>query len=150
MFLDLSAETMQRQLVLELTRIFDKDMSCGNKNCSLMMLKASCISNQKYFPNGEKDEYVLKIDKLCKTFKTIIPKEIRNKQIAHLDLQTLYSGKPSFVIFSDLYELVEETQSVLESICERFLGINAKLQSVAELKEKYVQEKLAKDMCKLK
>ena len=132
-------DAVSDRLILELTRIFDTDKYKAEENCCLKMLKMCCLSDTRHFPKGENDRDIVEIDRLCDSFNSIIPKEVRNKQIAHLDLPTLFSLKPAPYVFSDILNLVVDTRLLLSGISERFVGITTEMRSIEAEKDKYYQ-----------
>ena len=139
-FVSFLIDAVFEQLILELTRIFDTDKYKDEENCSLKMLKACCISDAEHFPNGAEDGYIIIIDSLYESYENVISKEVRNKQIAHLDLNRLFMIKstPGFAL-NDILALVESTRILLNKICLCFGVAVVGLLSVDELKSNYVQ-----------
>lgn len=118
-YLELADEAIWRQLISNITKVFDNDNTCRHDNCSLKMLKNLCIEDKDKFPDGEMDLLLQALEVLYKNFDSTISVEIRNKNVAHHDLIDLFTGEIKYINFSDVESLVEETIDLISKIGEK-------------------------------
>lgn len=122
-FLETFLDVLSQQILSELAKLFDRAHYGSEDNCSVLQLKELCVENKIVFPDGENDEVIQQCVEICERYKQVVPKEVRNKQIAHIDLATLYNEKPVKISFSDLKDVVEDLAHLITQIGERlYLG----------------------------
>lgn len=138
-FLALCEDSVWRYLSMEIVKIFDKDVTCGNENCSFEMFK-------KALDELDLDTVALQdnITTLCEKEKALFPKELRNKKMAHHDLIDVNAMKLSIVQLKEVEELVEAIANVLSQVGEAITLIKYPVASIEELAQKY--EKAINDM----
>lgn len=94
-FLKLSYDSICREFLSEIARIFDNANTGQNENCTLLRLKNLCL-NQKYsdfFPEGEEDDLIQSLDMVFQNYNQLSIKFSRRKQLAHHDLKQIIAGE---------------------------------------------------------
>ncbi len=115
-FIDISQESLMRQLLSELSKIYDRESSCGRDNCSIKQLR-KMISMIEEIGSKDRVELLRQIDELQKSYECLLPSDVRNKKIAHYDLKSIQiQFGPSYVLFKDIEKLVEGTDSLFAKI----------------------------------
>lgn len=120
-FIDLAQEAIWRQLLSEISKIYDKESTCGPDNCSMKQLYHVCCNHPR-FPDRENDELLKQIDDLYESYKSLLSKKLRDKKLAHYDLETVFELKSTYILFDDIEQFIVDTESVLSKIGVRFLG----------------------------
>ena len=119
-FLDVSHSTLWRQLTVELSKIYDREQTCGEDNLSIQQLRKLCAQHHA-FPGGEANEVIRALDNLQTRYEALLPKELRNKKLAHYDLMSAFTQKPPTILFSEVEQFVLDTSKVLASVGECLL-----------------------------
>lgn len=119
-FISLAAESMARQLTMDLCRIFDREKTMGFTNCCVETLEKVCLDCNSLFPNGESDELISEMKALREEFESAIKRETRNKKLAHSDYQELWSFHFVEIEFEKEKQLYLHTVDVLKKVIRRF------------------------------
>ena len=130
-YLVLSEQAIWRQLVLDITKLFDTEKTGKYDNCSLKMIKALCLE-EKYlylFPKGQDDPLIQAIDKMYDKYISTTTLHVRNKKIAHHDLNEIFLSNIPCLLFSDIEELANETIQLIYKIGIRLWGVPLEYQS---------------------
>lgn len=122
-FIDLAQEAIWRQLLSEISKIYDKESTCGSDNCSMKQLYHVCCNHPR-FPDRENDELLKQIDDLYERYKSLLSKKLRDKKLAHYDLEAVFELKSTYILFDDIEKFIVDTESVLSKIGNRLLGID--------------------------
>ena len=122
-FIDLAQEAIWRQLLSEISKIYDKESTCGSDNCSMKQLYHVCCNHPR-FPDRENDELLKQIDDLYERYKSLLSKKLREKKLAHYDLEAVFELKSPDILFDDIEQFIVDTESVLSKIGNRLLGID--------------------------
>ena len=133
-FIDLAQEVIWRQLLSEISKIYDKESTCGSDNCSMKLLYHLCCNN-RHFPDGESDVLLKQIDRLYERYESLLSKRIRNKKLAHYDLEAVFALESPYVPFDDIERFIVDTGSILSKIGVRLLGGELSLQYQEFVKE---------------
>ena len=133
-YIDLSQEAIWRQLLSEISKIYDKESTCGSDNCSMKLLYHLCCNN-RHFPDGESDVLLKQIDRLYERYESLLSKRIRNKKLAHYDLEAVFALESTYVPFDDIERFIVDTGSILSKIGVRLLGGELSLQYQEFVKE---------------
>ena len=120
-YIDLSQEVIWRQLLSEISKIYDKKSTCDFDNCSTKQLYNVCCNN-RHFPEGESDVLLKQIDRLYERYESLLSKRIRNKKLAHYDLEAVFALESPYVPFDDIERFIVDTGSILSKIGVRLLG----------------------------
>lgn len=135
-YLNIAEDAIWRQLLLDITKLFDKEKTGKHNNCSLKTLKAICLEEKSHvFPKGNDDLLMRLIDFLYAKYERIVSSEIRNKKVAHYDLSAIYTLSKPYIVFTDIEELISQTTIVIRLIGVRLWGIPLEYPPV--LAEKY-------------
>lgn len=120
-YLVLAEDAIWRQLISSITKVFDNDKTGKYYNCSLKLLKELCLEEkkQRIFPKGKDDSLMRAIDSLYDKYNSIVSLHVRNKKVAHHDLNSLFSSSVPYILFSDVEDLVNETIDLISKIGER-------------------------------
>lgn len=135
--LSTSRAAIEQQLLLDIAKIFDPAQYRKSENCSIHLLKELCLKDSKHFPNREQDQLIVKIDELCLEYDKVISKNLRNKKIAHHDLESMFNDTFPQVSFKDLVALIENYSAILSKIGERILGGELSLPTIPSLEKAY-------------
>lgn len=135
--LNTSKDAIEQQLLMDIAKIFDPAQYRKSENCSIHLLKNLCLKDSKHFPDGEQDRLLLKIDELCLEYDKVISKNLRNKKIAHHDLESMFNDSFSQVNFEDLVVLIENYSTILSEIGERLLGGELNFPTISSLEKAY-------------
>ena len=133
-YIDLSQEVIWRQLLSEISKIYDKKSTCDFDNCSMKQLYHVCCNN-RHFPEGESDVLLKQIDRLYERYESLLSKRIRNKKLAHYDLEAVFALESPYVPFDDIERFIVDTGSILSKIGVRLLGGELSLQYQEFVKE---------------
>ena len=80
---------------------------------------------------------MLKIDELCLEYDKVISKNLRNKKIAHHDLESMFNDSFSQVSFEDLVVMIENYSTILSKVGEKLLGVICKFPEIPDLEKAY-------------
>ena len=120
-FIDLAQEAIWRQLLSEISKIYDKESTCGSDNCSMKQLYHVCCNHPR-FPDRENDELLKQIDRLYERYESLLSKTLRDKKLAHYDLEAVFALESPYVPFDDIERFIVDTGSILSKIGVRLLG----------------------------
>ena len=126
-FIDLAQEAIWRQLLSEISKIYDKESTCGSDNCSMKQLYHVCCNHPR-FPDRENDELLKQIDDLYESYKSLLSKTLRDKKLAHYDLEAVFALESPYVPFDGIERFIVDTGSILSKIGVRLLGGELSLQ----------------------
>ena len=70
-FLDVSHSTLWRQLTVELSKIYDREQTCGEDNLSIQQLRKLCAQHHA-FPGGEANEVIRALDNLQTRYEALL------------------------------------------------------------------------------
>ncbi len=131
LFIEAAEEVLCRQIYSELFKIYDRASTRSNVNCSINQLAKVCKESSA-FSDEEKKELSEKIDKLNASCDALLPKELRNKKIAHYDLESICK-KYDDIAIDDIEKLVKNTASFLEEVSSKLCFADAKIYNFEEL-----------------
>ena len=134
-YIDISQEAIWRQLLSEISKIYDKEATCGEDNCSLRRLYFSCLHHRR-FPNAENDTTLKQIDELYARYASLLPLKLRNKKIAHYDLEDMFTYNQVSISLDDVEQFINDTADILSQIGGRLFGAEL-ANKYSELVEKY-------------
>lgn len=137
-FLTLSHDSIFVQLLLDISKLFDKASFWGNNNCSFLKLREYCISNSNYFPDAENDCLIIAIDNLQNEYEELFSKHMRNKKLAHIDLEELFSFNEVYIRFDDVVTFVEKVKHLVSIIGQRIGMPEVKYPPMETYKECYL------------
>ena len=120
-YIDLSQEVIWRQLLAEISKIYDKESTCGSDNCSMKLLYHLCCNN-RHFPDGESDVLLKQIDGLYERYESLLSKRNRDKKVAHYDLEAVFALESLYIPFDGIEQFIVDTGSILSKIGVRLLG----------------------------
>lgn len=135
--LEISLDAISAQLLLDVAKIFDRAHYGHDDNCSINLLKQLCIDDKGKFSLGEEDPLVLLANTLCNEYKRIISKKLRDKKIAHYDLNEVFTGSYQAVDYNDLKKLIETCSILIINIGKRLLGVEMHFPEFSELEKIY-------------
>ena len=139
-FLQIAEESISRQLTMNIAKVFDNASTCGKINCSIQQLRELCISYEDEFSNGNEDRTIIKIDEVLHLFEVIISKEVRNKKLAHFDLNELFSFKQIQIEFEDIQKLVNKLVIIIEELGDRLSLLQITYPPIEEYSKFYKKE----------
>lgn len=138
MFIKTSKIAIEQQISLNVAKIFDSAYFGKNETCSLYLLKMLCLKDSGKFPEKEQDQLIVKIDDICKKYNSMALKKLRDKMLAHYDLEAAFTHSFSKIDFEELEALVEDYSTLISAIGERLLGITMKFPAITELEQSYI------------
>ena len=118
-YINRANDAIWRELVSELARIFDKSRTFSDENCTLSRLKEVCLETGDVFPDGNEDELLLEIDRICDDYKNMPIKKARNKQLSHHDIKQLRKTDGIEISLDEVEKLISDTTSFFEKIYSR-------------------------------
>ena len=139
-FLQIAEESISRQLTMNIAKLFDNASTCGKANCSIQQLRELCISYGDEFAKGNEDRTIIKIDEVVHLFEVIISKEVRNKKLAHFDLNELFAFKQVQIEFEDIQKLVNKLVIIIEELGERLSRTQITYLPIEEYSKFYKKE----------
>ena len=125
-FLQRSYDSIWRELLSEIARIFDKANTGSSENCTLLRLKELCCKEQYsfLFPNDEKDNLIQSLDAVFEYCNQLPIKQSRKKQLAHHDLKQVIAGECIEISLDQVEQLIAKATDVFAKIYMRFcLGV---------------------------
>lgn len=120
-YIDVAQEALWRQLMSELSKIYDRKSTCGSDNCSIRQLRQCCL-NHATAMHGKSSELIAQLDALCERYESLFSRELRNKKLAHYDLKAVFSQEPPPIPFDDVEQFINETAHTLQQIGDCLLG----------------------------
>ena len=122
-FLNRAHDSIWRELLSELARIFDRSVTYGDENCTLLRLREMCLEEQylPLFPGGEKDHLIQDLDDTIARYNNSPIKKSRNKQLAHHDMKKMFDGKCIEISLDELEKLIDDTTAVFSKIYTRIM-----------------------------
>ena len=126
-FLQRAHDSIWRELISELARIFDKSNTkaklVSDDNCSLLKLKDLCLKEEylPLFPGGETNNLVQSLDAVIQQYSALPIKKSRNKQLSHHDMKQLFAGKCVEISLDDIEILIADTSEVFTKIYNCYL-----------------------------
>lgn len=117
-----SYESIWRELLSEIARIFDKESTGSSENCTLLRLKELCLNehNVFLFPSGGENDLLKTFDAVFESYKQLPIGKSRKKQLAHHDLKQVIAGKPIEISLEQIEQLIESVTDVFAKIYSRF------------------------------
>ena len=107
---DLIINSVRDRLISELSKLFDKASTGKNTNCSLEQLKEIYMSSEY-----DEASLVQAIDDLYKQYEALMPvDQIRNKKVAHHDLNSLKDKINTEINMENVNELAEGLSSLYQ------------------------------------
>ena len=93
-FMQRAYESIWRELLSEIARIFDKANTGPNENCTFLRLKELCYSEQYWFlfASKEENELLQSLENVIEQYNQLPILKSRKKQLAHHDLQQMIAG----------------------------------------------------------
>lgn len=110
-------EALFLQILMNLSKIFDNEKTCGNENCSLRLLQSSLKNDDAKYV-----ELMEQIDAIYRDYEQVVPRSIRNKKLAHFDLNEIVNGEPTTIDLDDVKSIVLSLCSLITIISEQMLG----------------------------
>ena len=125
-FLQRAYDSIWRELLSEIARIFDKANTGSDKNCTILRLKELCCSEKSLslFPDNEKCSPLQPLEKVIEHYNLLPIAKSRKKQLAHHDLKQVLSGEYIEISLEQIEKLVEDITDVFAKIrTQLYLGV---------------------------
>ena len=124
---EISERAIEQQILSVLSKIFDKEAFGNMANCSFKKLQAQC-------KDFEVSEVILgEIDELYNKYEETLSVHVRNKKIAHFDLETLQSGEITEIEFEQLKSLLTASCKALSTLSEEIFWSDVSFPSIERL-----------------
>lgn len=137
LFIEISRETLWRQLLSELSKVFDNAKTGKNENCSFDRLLEACLSGSM-FSKDDKSKIEKQTETLNQKYESILSKKLRNKKLVHYDLTSICRlDEP--IVFDDIEQLVLDAGETLNKIGVAFLGLEVRLFDYEKQVNNYVE-----------
>lgn len=126
-FLQRAHDSIWRELISELARVFDKSSTKTKKgaddNCSLLRLRDLCLKEEylPFFPGGETNSLLQSLDAVIQQYNNLPVKKSRNKQLSHHDMKQLFAGECVEISLDDIEALIFDTAEVFTKIYNCYL-----------------------------
>lgn len=114
-FLSLAHESLWRQLMSEISKIYDRASTCGKENCSIERLEKACEESQ-FLSSERQEEFTENMGDMRKRYEMLFPRELRNKKLAHYDRAAIRKQIVDDYCFDDIELFVRDTASLLDKI----------------------------------
>ena len=121
-FLQRSYDSIWRELLLEIARIFDNANTGSGENCTLLRLKKLCCK-ERYsflFANNGKDNLIQSLDAVFEYYNQLPIIKTRKKQLAHHDLKQAVAGECIKISLDQVEQLIANATDVFAKIYTRF------------------------------
>ena len=121
-FMQRACDSIWRELLSEIARIFDKANTGSSENCTFLRLKELCYSEQYsfLFPNKEQNELLQCLENIIEQYNQLPILKSRKKQLAHHDLQQVIAGECIEISLEQVEQLIENLTDVFAKIRTRF------------------------------
>lgn len=139
-FLRLSETCINRQLLMDLAKIFDDEAFRNKPNCSIKQLRAQCLAHKEHFSDDESDSVITSIDTLIDQYNSILPREIRNKRLAHFDLIIFLSMTQFEIPFQNIISILIGLNNLVINIASRIYPFPTSIITLDEYKNYYETE----------
>ena len=139
-FLRIIYETTSCYILLEIAKIFDKANFGESSNCSMNKIRELCLKDSKKFPKGTEDTLILKIDVLKNKCEATVPMDIRNKKLAHNDLEEMFLGHETIVDATEIQDILKNLAEIIAEVSERLIGAKLKLETIEKYMDIYREE----------
>lgn len=136
LFMQRSQEALLRQLYSEISKIFDAASTGKYVNCSINRIRQDCEESGK-LSDKEKEEIVQQADELNKRYEEIFSKNLRNKKLAHYDLEDAWEPQYSTIAFDDIEKFVTDTAHFLNKIGSIIFKVDVNFFNYNEQVESY-------------
>lgn len=110
-FMEICEVSITQNLLISICKIFDNHKASGKASDNIN----ACFQTLKKELNSYPDLQRV-IDSLCEEYEQTIPRKVRNKVLAHLDLNAMQNGLPFAPRLSSLEQLVNHTCDTLTLI----------------------------------
>lgn len=134
-YIDVAQEALWRQLMSEMSKIYDRESTFGSDNCSIRQLSRCCL-NHATAMHGKSSELTAQLDALCERYESLFSRELRNKKLAHYDLKAVFSQEPPPIAFDDVEQFINDTAHTLQQVGDCLLGVKVDF-GYDELVKKY-------------
>lgn len=114
-FLSLAHESLCRQLMSELSKIYDRASTCGKENCSIERLEKAC-EESLFLSSESRDKFTKSMEGMRKRYETLFSRDLRNKKLAHYDRAAICNQIVDDYCFDDIELFVKDTASLLDKI----------------------------------
>ena len=133
---------LERQYIASIQLIFDKAHFKQRDNCSVMLLRELCLTDEMkiLFKDGEEDEIIQALNQCQKQYEKCIPLEIRNRMMAHHDLEKIRSLESTYVYFEDIKNLIIQLSEVLNKVASRLMGIDVTYESIESRVDRFISD----------
>ena len=124
---EISEQAIEQQMLSVLSKVFDKEAFKDIANCSFKKLQAQCreLKVNETVLNG--------IDELYEIYEKTLSVHVRNKKIAHFDLETLQSGEITEIEFDQLKSLLTASCKTLSTLSEEIFWSDVSFPSIERL-----------------
>ena len=118
-YLSLAANAIWEELLLDITKLFDRARTFGNENCSIEMLK-ELSQNSSRLNAAQKEKLLKQADALYAEYQELMPTEVRNKHLAHADLQTILTYQRINISYESIEPFILRVLEFLSDISVPF------------------------------
>ena len=121
-FMQRAYDSIWRELLSEIARVFDKANTGSSENCTLLRLKELCCSEHYsfLFPNKEQDNLLQSFENIIEQYNQLPIIKSRKKQLAHHDLKQVTNGECIEISLEQVEQLIESLTDVFARIRTRF------------------------------
>lgn len=134
-YIDVAQEALWRQLMSEMSKIYDRESTYGSDNCSIRQLSRCCL-NHATAMHGKSSELTAQLDALCERYESLFSRELRNKKLAHYDLKAVFTQESPPIVFDDVEQFINDTAHTLQQVGDCLLGVKVDF-GYDELVKKY-------------
>ena len=126
-FMEICEQATEQQLLTLLSRMFDKAKTHNKTNCTFRTLQEECRKK------NISQSVLCAIDEICNEYEQIISRDVRNKKLAHIDYETLFSRENALIDFSLLSNLVNDICETITVISNETLLAEISFPSISQI-----------------
>ena len=124
-----------KNLVIEVASLLGRAKYGNDSNCNFQELKLVLSSNSE--KKQRYHEVIDDIDKMLLEYNKVIPSTLRNKVIAHKDLETLFCGEEYNVDLIGITRFLLEGYRIIFNVFELTVGATFEFPDAGAVKQKY-------------
>lgn len=131
----LAYSSLLKNLVLDVASLLDRAKYGKDSNCNFRELK--CVLENDETRKKKYHNAIDEIDDLLKKYDNVVPDTLRNKVIAHKDLDELFSGDDYPVNLIEITRFLLEGQKIISDVFKKTFGIMIEEPNLNNIKQVY-------------
>lgn len=131
----LAYSALLKNLVLEVASLLDRAKYGRDSNCNFQELK--CVLENCDDPKQKYQTVIAEIDELLAKHKNMLPDSLRNKVLAHKDLEKLFSLEEYDVNLAEISRFLIEGYKIVSDVMEQTIGVSLPFPDYDAIKHNY-------------